>query len=84
MREGTNQLVGRDPVKIVAAAREIIAGQGRVMASMRVALLATLAPSEQGAFLSKAESGWSLQALTLDPDYVAAIAAGGNDWQLRL
>jgi UDP-N-acetylglucosamine 2-epimerase (non-hydrolysing) len=33
VREGTNQLVGRDPVKIVAAAREIIAGkakQGRV------------------------------------------------------
>jgi 4'-phosphopantetheinyl transferase len=43
----------------------------------------SLAPGEQAAFLSEAESGWSLQALTLDPDYVAAIAAEGNDWQLR-
>jgi UDP-N-acetylglucosamine 2-epimerase (non-hydrolysing) len=28
--EGTNQLVGRDPVKIVAAAREILAGKNKL------------------------------------------------------
>jgi 4'-phosphopantetheinyl transferase len=44
----------------------------------------SLAPGEQAVFLSEAEAGWSLQALTLDPDYVAAIAVEGNDWQLRL
>ncbi|MGB2890190.1 MAG: 4'-phosphopantetheinyl transferase superfamily protein [Candidatus Acidiferrales bacterium] len=44
----------------------------------------SLAPGEQAAFLSEEESGWSPQALTLDPDYVAAIAVEGNDWQLRL
>jgi 4'-phosphopantetheinyl transferase len=44
----------------------------------------SLAPDEQAAFLSKGESGWSLQALTLDPDYAAAIAVEGSDWELRL
>jgi 4'-phosphopantetheinyl transferase len=44
----------------------------------------SLAPDEQAAFLSKGESGWSLRALTLDPDYAAAIAVEGNDWELRL
>ena len=43
-----------------------------------------LAPGEQAAFLSKGESGWSLEAPTLDPDYVAAIAVEGNDWEFRL
>jgi 4'-phosphopantetheinyl transferase len=44
----------------------------------------SLAPDEPAAFLSEGESGWSLQALTLDPDYAAAIAVEGNDWELRL
>lgn len=43
-----------------------------------------LAPGEPATFLSEAEPGWSLQALTLDPDYAAALAVEGNDWQLRL
>jgi len=44
----------------------------------------SLAPDEQAAFLSEGEFGWSLRALLLDPDYAAAIAAEGKDWQLRL
>jgi 4'-phosphopantetheinyl transferase len=44
----------------------------------------SLAPDEQVAFLSEGEVGWSLRALRLDPDYAAAIAAEGKDWQLRL
>jgi 4'-phosphopantetheinyl transferase len=44
----------------------------------------SLAPDEQGAFLSEGESGWSLQALALDPDYVGAVAVEGSGWQLRL
>ena len=44
----------------------------------------SLAPDEQAAFLSDGEFGWSLRALLLDPDYAAAIAVEGRDWQLRL
>jgi 4'-phosphopantetheinyl transferase len=44
----------------------------------------SLAPGEQAAFLSEGEIGWSLEALPLDPDYAAAVAVEGNDWQLRL
>ena len=44
----------------------------------------SLAPGKAPAFLSERESGWSLRALTFPPDYVAAIAAEGKDWQLRL
>lgn len=44
----------------------------------------SLAPDEQAAFLSGGEFGWSLGALLLDPDYAAAIAVEGKDWQLRL
>ena len=44
----------------------------------------SLAPGEQARFLSEGESGWSLEALTPDPDYVAAIAIEGHDWQPRL
>ena len=44
----------------------------------------SLAPDEQAAFLSESEFGWSLRALPLDPDYAAAIAVDGKDWQLRL
>jgi 4'-phosphopantetheinyl transferase len=44
----------------------------------------SLAPDEQAAFLSEGEFGWSLRALLLDPDYAAAIAVEGKDWQLRL
>jgi hypothetical protein len=44
----------------------------------------SLAPDEQAAFLSEGEFGWSLRALPLDPDYAAAIAVEGKDWQLRL
>ena len=44
----------------------------------------SLTPGEPAVFLSKGESGWSLRALTLDPDCMAAVAVEGNDWQLRL
>ncbi|MGB2890178.1 MAG: 4'-phosphopantetheinyl transferase superfamily protein [Candidatus Acidiferrales bacterium] len=44
----------------------------------------SLAPHEEATFLSEGEFGWSLRALIIDPDYVAAIAVEGNDWQLRL
>jgi 4'-phosphopantetheinyl transferase len=44
----------------------------------------SLAPDEQAAFLSEGEFGWSLRALRLVPDYAAAVAVEGNDWQLRL
>jgi 4'-phosphopantetheinyl transferase len=44
----------------------------------------SLAPDEQAAFLSEGEIGWSLEALPLEPDYAAAVAVEGNDWQLRL
>jgi 4'-phosphopantetheinyl transferase len=44
----------------------------------------SLAPDEQAAFLSEGQFGWSLRALRLDPDYAAAIAVEGKDWQLRL
>jgi 4'-phosphopantetheinyl transferase len=44
----------------------------------------SLAPGEQAGFLSEGESGWSLEALAPDPDYVAAIAVEGQDWRPRL
>ena len=44
----------------------------------------SLAPDEQAAFLNEGEFGWSLRALLLDPDYAAAIAVEGKNWQLRL
>jgi 4'-phosphopantetheinyl transferase len=44
----------------------------------------SLAPDEQVAFLNEGEFGWSLRALLLDPDYAAAIAVEGKDWQLSL
>lgn len=43
----------------------------------------SLAPGKTPAFQSERESGWSLRALTFPPDYVAAIAAQGKDWQIR-
>jgi 4'-phosphopantetheinyl transferase len=44
----------------------------------------SLAPGEQARFLSEGEFDWSLEALTPDPDYVAAIAVEGHDWRLGL
>jgi 4'-phosphopantetheinyl transferase len=44
----------------------------------------SLAPDEQAAFLSKGESGRSLEALMLDPDYAAAIVVESHDWEPRL
>ncbi len=43
----------------------------------------SLAPDEGAAFLSKGESGWSLQALPVGRDYAAAVAVEGNNWGLR-
>lgn len=43
----------------------------------------SLAPGEAVAFLSKAESGWSLLALPLGRDHAAAVAVEGNNWELR-
>jgi 4'-phosphopantetheinyl transferase len=44
----------------------------------------SLAPGEEARFISEGEIGWSLEALTLGPGYVAAIAAEGHDWRSRL
>jgi 4'-phosphopantetheinyl transferase len=41
-------------------------------------------PGEPEGFISEGEFGWSLEALTVDPDYAAAIAVEGHDWRLRL
>jgi 4'-phosphopantetheinyl transferase len=43
----------------------------------------SLAPGEQPRFLSEGEFGWSLKAIPLDRDYVAAIAVEGHDWRPR-
>jgi 4'-phosphopantetheinyl transferase len=44
----------------------------------------TIAPDEQVALLGDGALGWSLHALTLDPDFVGAVAVEGSDWKLRL
>ncbi len=44
----------------------------------------SLIPGTPAAFLRGAESQWSLQALRPAPDYVAAVAAAGRDWLVRL
>lgn len=44
----------------------------------------SLIPGAPAAFLRGAESQWSLQAFIPAPDYVAAVAAEGRDWRMRL